>query len=205
MVSGTATGIGKTWVTAALARRLRAGGLPLAVRKPVQSFEEGDGPTDAEVLAAAGGEAAELVCPPRRWLARALAPPMAAEALGLAPFTLAELLAEARLPDDGLALVEGVGGPRSPLAADGDTVALAEALGADEVVLVAGAELGAINAVRLAAAAFAPRRPLVLLNRFDPAEELHAANLAWLRGVDGFEVLTDIPELATRLAALTVP
>jgi dethiobiotin synthetase len=125
---------------------------------------------------------------------------MAAAALGLAPFTLAELVAEACLPEGGLALVEGVGGPRSPLAADGDTVALAGALAAEQVLLVAGAELGAINAVRLAAAAFAPRRPLVLLNRFDPADELHAANLAWLRGVDGFEVLTDIAELAARLA-----
>jgi len=201
VVSGTATGVGKTWVAAAVARELRAGGLPVAARKPVQSFDKADGPTDAEVLAAASGEAAEAVCPAHRWLARALAPPMAAEALGLAPFTVADLVAETRLPAAGVVLVEGAGGPRSPLAADGDTVALAEALGADQVVLVAPAELGAINAVRLAAAAFAPRRPLVLLNRFDPGAELHAANLAWLRRVDGFEVLTGAAELTARLAA----
>ena len=40
--------------------------------------------------------------------------------------------------------------------------------------------------------ATSPGQPLpvrVLLNRFDPASDLHQRNLAWLREEDGFEVL----------------
>ena len=48
-VAGTGTDIGKTWWTAATARELRAAGVAVAARKPVQSGEPG-APTDADVL-----------------------------------------------------------------------------------------------------------------------------------------------------------
>jgi len=202
VVSGTATEVGKTWVAAGLLRALREAGVPVAARKPVQSFAPGEGPTDAEVLAAASGEDPERVCPPHRWLPLAAAPPMAADLLGRAGFGIAELVAELHLPNRGVVVVEGVGGPRSPLAGDGDTVDLAAAVGADEVLLVAEAGLGAINAVRLAAAAFARAAPLtVVLNRYDPTDRLHRANLAWLRDRCGLRVLVDAADLAARLAA----
>ncbi len=254
LVLGTATGVGKTWLTAALARALRANGLAPAARKPVQSFGPGArardhdepaatgrqapepgsegaagggrasgagpwltvagipagggeasgagrGPTDAEVLAAATGEAADDVCPPHRSYSAAMAPPLAAEALGLAPFTLADLLAEVRWPPGaGVGLVEGVGGPRSPLATDADNVALAAALAPDVVVLVADAGLGAINAVLLAVDAL-PRRPVVFLNRFDPADPVHAGNLDWLTKRSGLQVTTTVDDLAHRLSS----
>ncbi len=200
MVSGTDTGVGKTFVAAAVLRGLVARLVPVAARKPVQSFDPAGGPTDAELLAAATGEPAQQVCPAHRWLALPMAPPMAAEALGRPPFTLAELVAELDLPAAGVTLVEGVGGPRSPLAADGDTVALADALGADPVVLVADAGLGVINAVRLAAAAFGGRPLVVALNRFDPDDGLHARNRAWLAETDRFDVVTTPAALADRLA-----
>ena len=200
VVSGTGTGVGKTWVTARLLATLRAAGVPVAARKPAQSFHPGESPTDAEVLAAASGEDPRAVCPPHRWLPRAMAPPMAAAALGLPPFTIADLAGELALPQEGVVAVEGAGGARSPLADDGDTVDLARALGADAVLVVADAGLGTISATRLAVAAFAPLPVTVLLNRFDPSDELHAANLAWLRERCGLDVLTDAAALAARLA-----
>jgi dethiobiotin synthetase len=204
VVSGTATEVGKTWAAAELLRRLRAAGVPVAARKPVQSYApgEGQGPTDAEVLAAASGEAnSARVCPPHRWLPLAAAPPMAAAMLGRPGFTIEELVAELALPERGVVVVEGAGGPRSPLADDGDTVDLAAAVGAGAVLLVAEAGLGAINAVRLAAAAFAGTAPVtVLLNRYDAGDRLHRGNLAWLRQRCGLRVIVEVAELADRLA-----
>ena len=202
VVSGTATEVGKTYVGAALARALRASGVAVAARKPVQSYEEGTPPadTDAGVLSAATGERAEEVCPPHRWLPVPMAPPMAADVLGQAAPKLAELVGELGWPSGiAVGLVEGVGGPRSPLAADGDTVDLAAAVGADHVVLVADAGLGTINAVRLSAPAFGGGRPLtVVLNRFDPDDDLHRRNRAWLED-DGFDVVCDADALAVRV------
>ena len=102
-----------------------------------------------------------------------MAPPMAAEALGRPPFTIADLVRELRWPHDpvGVGLVETAGGVRSPLAADGDCLALCGALGPDLVVLVADAGLGTINAVRLTIEALgAVGAPVVVvLNRFNAA------------------------------------
>lgn len=197
LVLGTGTGVGKTWVAAALAASLREGGASVAARKPVQSFEPGSGPTDADVLAAATAEAPTDVCPPHRWYEAALAPPIAAEALGRAPFALADLMGELRWPAGaGVGLVEGVGGPRSPLAADADNAALARALRPDATVLVADAGLGAINAVLLAVEAL-PHQPVVFLNRFDPHDPVHAGNLAWLEKQSGLQVATTTGDLPT--------
>ena len=203
VVSGTATDVGKTWVAAELLRRLRAAGVPVAARKPAQSYQPGDGPTDAEVLAAASGEDPHRVCPPHRWLPLPAAPPMAAALLGRPGFGIADLAGElAPLPERGVVLVEGAGGPRSPLADDGDTVDLAAAVAADAALLVAEAGLGAINAVRLAAAALAEAAPVVvLLNRYDPRDRLHQANLAWLRDRCGLDVLVGPAALAARMTA----
>ena len=66
VVAGTATEIGKTWVTARLAERLLAAGATVAARKPAQSFAADDEVTDADVLAAATGEDPTAVCPPHR-------------------------------------------------------------------------------------------------------------------------------------------
>ncbi len=136
----------------------------------MQSFAPGDdAPTDADVLAAATGEDPFTVCPPHRCLARAMAPPMAAEALGLPPFSVADLADEVRAtaPGDAVVLVESAGGVRSPLASDGDTVALADALRPALVLLVADAGLGTINLVRLSADALGDHPVVVYLNRYD--------------------------------------
>ena len=199
LVSGTGTGVGKTWWTVALTRQLRAGGMAVAVRKPVLSGEP-DAPSDADVLAAASGEAPGAVTPAHRSLPLPWAPPMAAAELGLPPFTVADLVAETAWPaevEHGVGLIEAVGGPRSPLASDGDTVSLADLLEPDVVVVVADAGLGAVNAVRLSVDVLRAHAVVVALNRFDD-DVLHDRNLAVLRA-DGLDVVTDPADLAALL------
>lgn len=191
-VVGTGTDIGKTWVTARLITELRKAGTSVVARKPAQSFDPSDDPSghDATVLGAASGEAPDTVCPQHRWYETALAPPMAAEALGRPPFTVADLVQELRWPDEpeGVGFIETAGGLRSPIAQDGDCLALVEAVTPDCVVLVADAGLGTINAVRLTADALEqlPAPVFVVLNRFDQALALHQRNQAWLRDRDRF-------------------
>lgn len=202
VVAGTGTEVGKTWVTAAVLGQLRARGTSVAARKPVQSYDPGDRATDAHHLAAASAARAAEVCPTHRWYEVAMAPPMAAEALGRAPFTVADLADELTWPEPAVqvGLVEAAGGVRSPLATDGDTVTLVEALQPDVVVLVADAGLGTINAVRLAMEALDRgshlARLVVHLNRYDGADGLHRRNRAWLTGRDGDEVTVDVAALA---------
>jgi dethiobiotin synthetase len=163
----------------------------VAARKPAQSFDvDGDGtplggPTDAAVLAGATGEPVARVCPDHRAYHRAMAPPMAAEALGLPAFSVADLVAELDWPDPpvDVGLVETAGGVRSPQADDGDAVDLARVLRPDAVVLVGDAGLGTVNGVRLSVDALTGDNgpgPVVVLNRFDPHHDLHRRNLRWL-------------------------
>src|SRR5262249_13065137 len=139
-----------------------------------------------------------------RWYPVAVAPPMAADMLGKPPFTIADLVAEMKPFDErAITLVEGIGGPRSPIAHDGDTVDLAAALPTDVVVLVADAGRGTINGVRLGADALDHWPLVVALNRYDADDELHRRNADWLRTREGLEIVTDPEALASRLQALT--
>jgi dethiobiotin synthetase len=207
VVCSTATEVGKTHVACELARTARARGLRVAARKPAQAFDpDDDGPTDAELLAAATGEDPEVVCPPDRWYPVPMAPPIAAAALERARFTLADLLVELRWHGRAdLRLVETAGGVRSPLADDGDGAALCSLLAPDAVVLVADAALGAINAVRLSVDALAGQRVVVHLNRFDSTVDTHQRNLAWLTERDGLSVTTAVTTLADRLGVGGAP
>jgi len=178
--------------------RLRASGVRVGARKPVQSCEPGD-VTDAELLAAATGEDPEAVCAAARTLLVPWAPPMAARALGVPPFTTTDLAGGIDWPATlDVGLVEGVGGPRSPISDDGDNVDLAHLLAPDVVVLVADAGLGTINAVRLSVPVFADFPVVVALNRYTD-DALHVKNLEYLTAVDGYDVVTAPRELASRL------
>lgn len=205
VMAGTGTDVGKTWVGAHLLRDLKAEGNQVSARKPAQSFGPEDRTTDAHVLAAATGEEPTDVCPRDRWYTVAMAPPMAADALGRPAFTVAELAAELVWPSPAPAVgvVETVGGLRSPHAADGDGITLIEQLQPDVVVLVSDAGLGAINAVRLSLDALDAgshvSTPLVFLNRFDPADDIDRRNRDWLDAHLGVEVISSIPGLVGRL------
>lgn len=206
VVTGTATGVGKTWLAVQLASKLRSLGVRVVARKPVQSFSPDErGRTDAERLAHATGEPVDVVCPPTRWFEVPMAPPMAAEVLGRRGVTIAELAAEVTSSwQDGpdVALVELVGGIRSPIATDGDGLDLTFSLAPDLVVVVADAGLGTINAVRLTVDALRPcdAPTIVVLNRYDESDDLHVRNAAWLRDHCGHDVVTDLDELTDRLA-----
>ena len=199
LVCGTGTEVGKTWVASARARSLRAEGAVVAARKPAQSHD-GSGPTDADLLGAATGEHPDQVCPAEFTYPVPMAPPMAADALGRKPPSLAELVERIRWPSGvTIGIVESAGGVSSPLAEDGDTADLAGMIGPDVVVLVADAGLGTINAVRGSITALRPSVDaplLVLLNRYDPDVDLHRRNRAWLEQRDGCSVWTDPTELA---------
>lgn len=210
VVSGTGTEVGKTWVTARLAKELRGHAVTVAARKPAQSFDAGDRVTDAHLLSEATGETAADVCPHHRWYEVPMAPPMAAQALGRSAFTMAELGIEIGwgFPTPQVGLVESAGGVRSPLASDGDTVTLVEELQPHLVVVVADAGLGTINGVRLSMEALDKGAHVasivVFLNRFDGADELHRRNRGWLIDRDRFEVMTAVSELSGRVRAALV-
>ena len=209
LVAGTGTDVGKTWVSARLLATLRAAGSTVAARKPAQSFDPGDDPGgfDSAVLAAASGETSERVCPPVRWYEVAMAPPMAADALGRGRLTLAELVQELAWPAPpvDVGLVETAGGVRSPQAHDGDVVAMAGMLAPDIVLLVADAGLGTLNSVRLSVDALPGAAPVVVvLNRYDEGTDLHVRNRRWLREEVGLAVVT-MPGGEEALAALVHP
>jgi dethiobiotin synthetase len=199
--AGTGTEVGKTWVGAAVLAELRRRGATVSARKPVQSHDpEDDSPLDGAMLAAATGEAADDVCPGHRTLGVPMAPPMAADVLGQPAPTLDDLVGELRWPEPApdLCWLELVGGPRSPIAADGDGVDLTARVRPDVVVLVADAGLGTINAVVLSSAPFLDLglEPVVALNRYDPEVDLHRRNRAWLADRCPGAVVTDVPALA---------
>jgi dethiobiotin synthetase len=137
---------------------------------------------------------------------------MAAEVLGRPVPSIGELVAELAWPEGSegaprvdVGFVESAGGVASPLARDGDTVALVEALRPDAVLLVADAGLGTINAVRLSLAALGSWPVVVFLNRFDRDDELHRRNLAWLLDRDAVDAVTDVRVLIDRGPAWSTP
>jgi dethiobiotin synthetase len=195
VVSGTGTEVGKTWVTSRLLEELIARGVKATARKPVQSFDPTQGPTDADVLALACGVEPEVVCPADRSYPIPIAPPMAAEVLGRPRIAIADLVAETILPEEGIVLVEGVGGPRSPLAHDGDTIYLMKALPANGWILIADAGLGTINATFLSIEAFGSEPRAVFLNKTDEDDRLHALNRDWLVDRLTCPVVTSVDEL----------
>jgi dethiobiotin synthetase len=92
---------------------------------------------------------------------------------------------------------------RSPIAEDGDCLALVVAAMPDLVVLVADAGLGTINSVRLTMDSLLrlPAPTVVVLNRFDEGSELHQRNRSWLREHDLLQVFRT-PGDETELAKL---
>lgn len=193
-VVGVGTAIGKTWTTARVLRALRERGIAVAARKPAQSFADTElGTTDAEVLAWAGGEQPLDVCPEHRWYPVPMAPPMAAEALGLGRVDAAELIGEIHWPAAvHVGMVETVGGVRSPMTHDTDSAEFLALLRPDRTLLVADAGLGTINSVRLSIDALDLPGCMVFLNRYDEGADLHRRNRDWLAASDRHLTATDL-------------
>lgn len=205
---GTATEVGKTWVGGQVVEALRHRTISVAARKPAESFaSHGHDPLDSQVLAHASDEPMDRVTPPHRRYGVALAPPMAAGRLGLPPPFLSALLAELAWPRGcEVGWLETVGGVRSPVAVDADSLGLCAAADPDVVVLVGDASLGAIGAARSAIDSItlgAPSladRTVVLLNRFDAADPDHRDDHRWLAEHLTQPILSDTAVLVDHLA-----
>lgn len=190
LVTGTDTGVGKTYVTAGLTRMARAAGYDVIAAKP---FCTGP-PADIAALHAANG-----VCEPEHainpvWFHTPLAPFAAAMVenrhidLGRVREAMSELGSRhAHL------IVEGAGGLTVPILRDYDFRDLAEDLRLD-VILVAANRLGVLNHVRLTLEALNHRRlrcRAVVLNAVNALGP--EADLAERTNPGVLEQLIDVP------------
>jgi dethiobiotin synthetase len=148
-ITGTDTGVGKTCVTAAVARLLRQQGRVVVVSKPVATGAERHGDRwlseDTLRLAAAEGleTGFERITP---WsFPEPVAPPVAAREHGVT-LTLANLAAAVRerVKPGAAVLVEGVGGLLCPLTMDETVADLVRELNLP-LVVVARRSLGTLN------------------------------------------------------------
>ncbi|PWV61787.1 dethiobiotin synthase [Plasticicumulans acidivorans] len=186
-VTGTDTGVGKTWVSTALLLALAARGVRAVGMKPVASGCEptADGlrNEDALALQAASAGAPDYALVNPYAFAPAIAPHLAARDVGV-DIGFERIVERAgQLTAGGeFLLVEGAGGWRVPLGRDGDMAALACRLDLP-VVLVVGLRLGCINHALLS------------------AESIRAAGLR-LAGWVGNTIEPQMPRLADNLATL---
>lgn len=183
-VTGTDTGVGKTFVTCALLHATRQRGLSAVGMKPVAAGVEEDGRNEDVVRLLADSSIRpplELVNP--FLYDPPIAPHIAAREAGwpIEIETIRPALERLRRLAD-VVWVEGAGGFRVPLDEHYDTADLVRAL-ALPVVLVVGMRLGCLNHALLTAEAIT-RRELVLAgwvaNRIDPAMARFEANLETL-------------------------
>jgi dethiobiotin synthetase len=187
-VTGTDTGIGKTYASVALLRAHRAHGRNAIGMKPVASgcreTPQGLRNDDAEALIGASALApAYALCNPFA-LPLAIAPHLAARDAGI-EITMKPIVDAYRklaaIADR--VVVEGVGGWAVPMS---DTLMQADLVRALEipVVLVVGLRLGCINHALLSARAIVADGCMLvgwIANRIDPAMAFVDANLATLR------------------------
>jgi dethiobiotin synthetase len=148
-ITGTDTGVGKTVLTALLARHLRERGVNAAALKPICS----GGRDDARALRAAmnGALTPDEINP---WHFRAPIAPMPAARRERKRVTPADVLAHVRTMQKrfDVLLVEGAGGLLSPLGENFDSRDLIAALRATPIIVCPN-RLGAVNQVLLTLAA----------------------------------------------------
>jgi dethiobiotin synthetase len=148
-VTGTDTGVGKTVITAAIAARARQLGVRVAAMKPIESGvphrNSGLSDSDAHRLARSAGHEGDLSEIGPLTLDEPLAPMVAAKrlrvTLDLSPLEAAR---HALSADRDLLLVEGAGGLLVPITAALSFAQLFRGW-TDEMVVVAGNRLGALN------------------------------------------------------------
>jgi len=187
-VTGTDTGVGKTFATALLTRALRASGRRTIALKPVCSGDR----SDARILAAAaGGELAIDEVNPL-WFALPLAPLVAARSENHT-ISVPALAAWFRKTSSGhdSVLVEGAGGWLTPLAPGTSIADLCAALGLP-VVVVAANRLGCVNHTLLTVESIRSRglRCLGIILNSASSDDSSAANHRLIGEC------TDIPVLA---------
>jgi len=186
-ITGTDTGIGKTYVACRWIEQQRAQGVQIAPMKPIsagcEKTSEGFRNDDAEQLIAASGLQLPYERVNRYAFEPAIAPHIAAAEAGVS-------IEEAPLVEDFEWLgqraqgvcVEGAGGWRVPLGGSLQTSDIPKALGID-VVLVVGIRLGCLNHALLTAEAIEAdgcRLAGWVANFLDPATERGEENCDFL-------------------------
>ena len=162
-VTGTDTGVGKTWVAEGLLRSLAAAGFRAVGMKPVAAGFEPNTNVNGDVIALL--EAGNVEAPARFRnpfaFAEPVAPHLAAAAAGVTIeiSRIVDAAAMLRRTADAL-IVEGAGGALVPIDRTRDMLDIAAALGLP-VLLVVGMRLGCLNHA-LATALAVQRRGLVL-------------------------------------------
>lgn len=186
-ITGTDTEIGKTYVTAALLRDLRARGMAPMGYKPLACGDRSD-PRSMREAAGAPGLSLDLINP--IYLRAATAPYIAAE-LEQRTISIPELVEGYRrvAAEYSPVLVEGAGGWEAPLAPGLTMADLAVALQLP-VILVVGNKLGAVNHAIMTAQAIRARglecRSIVLNHM---GEEWDAASVTNRRLIEEFSHL----------------
>jgi dethiobiotin synthetase len=207
-ITGTDTEIGKTFITAALTRALAATGLRVAPIKPLaagQTWRNSRWINEdvAELLEAQELGLSDAEVGPLQFR-EPCAPHIAAKLEGGTIDRVALLAAiRATAAKADIALVEGVGGFRVPLADSWDTADLAADLGLP-VILVVGLRLGCINHALLTAEAIRARGLKLaawVANTVDPHQPHVADNLASLQAGLKAPCLGHLPRLSDPLAA----
>lgn len=188
-VTGTDTGVGKTYAACALIRALCAEGFKVGAMKPIASgcepSEDGLRNDDALALIAATGRALRYDDVNPYAFEPPIAPHLAAAAVGVdIDFAVLDA-AHARLAADcEVLVVEGAGGWRVPLSAEAGHAGYAGwVTGRDwPVLLVVGLRLGCLNHALLTAESIARRVPLVgwIANRLPPEQPAWRDNVATL-------------------------
>jgi len=199
LITGTDTGVGKTFVACGLARALADRGIDTVAIKPVETGT-GDQPSpeeDGVLLAEATGQAA-----PREALTRLgtpVAPPVAADREGVElDLEQWSRAIEKYSKKADVTLVEGAGGFLSPLTWKASSRVLGNRIHA-RALLVVGNRLGCVNHTLLTIEALEQGRiPLigVVLNTIDAQDESVETNLETIRKFIGVERLISLPRLA---------
>lgn len=196
-ITGTDTGVGKTVVSCALARGLRAAGIDVGVMKPVETGVLATGPLDAQALrlAADAEDALDLVCPIQ--FAMPAAPQASAiEAGGDVSIERIRDCFDLLQKRHTFMLVEGAGGLLVPLDEETTMADLAQELELP-VLIVARASLGTINHTLLTVEACATRGlevvGVVLSHAAGLLSEADRKNLEMLKQSLGEKLIGEIP------------
>jgi dethiobiotin synthetase len=158
-VTGTDTGVGKTWIAAALLRaHVRAGRRAVGMKPVAAGLAEGEAVNaDVAALAAAGNVDAPLADRNPYAFALPVAPHVAAAAAGMTLDLATIVAAFGRLAAHAdVVVVEGAGGALVPLDARHDMLDIAVRLRLP-VLLVVGMRLGCLNHALLSALAIRAR------------------------------------------------
>jgi len=206
-ITATNTGVGKTTVTAALARRLASDSLRPGVMKPIETGMRPDHAHETDTArlqrAAGSAEPRSLACPYA--FPDALSPLAASRRAGITiEFARIREAYQTLAARHDLMLVEGVGGVRVPITPHADMRDLIEALGLP-VLVVGQAALGGINHALLTLESLRARTLHVLglvLNQPSPQPEdpgvtlQRESTIELIRELAGIPVLGPLPHVA---------